>query len=121
MAAAVSTIGIMTASSLDEEIPSPSRAILFALIGVVLLGLMVIAMTMLTQRNIPEPSGVSTQLEKDVAAAYGAEQVVYSNPATSTMTVTFQGRELKCTAPSQADIAARKPLQCVETVMLNAK
>ena len=111
----------MTASSLDEEIPSPSRALLYAVLGIILLGLMVIAMTMLTQRNLPDTSGTSTQLEKDVESVYGAEKVIYSNPATSTMTVTFQGRELKCTAPSQADMDSRKPLQCVETVTLNAK
>jgi hypothetical protein len=112
---------VMTAGPLDEELPSPSRALLYALLGLILIGVMAIVLSLLTQRAIPDTGSNFDQMEQKIATAYGAESVVYSSPATNTLTVTFQGRELKCTAPSEAEIAERKPMQCTETVVLDAK
>lgn len=105
---------------MEEELPSPSRALLYALLGLILIGVMAIVLSLLTQRAMPDTGGNFDQMEQKIADAYGVENVVY-NPSSNMITVTFEGRELKCIAPNDAELAERKPMQCTETVVLHAK
>lgn len=111
----------MTASSIPEDIPTPSRALFFALLGGVILALVVVLVVLITPKDSPGLAGTHDSFEKTIETTYGVQNVLYSSPATGTLTLTANGEEIKCEAPTDEEIDKRMPLRCADDVLIPAK
>lgn len=111
----------MTTSSIPEDIPTPSRALFFGLMGAVVLALVVIAVVLITPRDSPGLVGTHDSFEKTIESTYGVTNVIYSSPATGTLTLNLNGSELKCMAPTDEELSKRLPLRCGDDALIAAK
>lgn len=112
----------MTSSSVEDDIPTPSRAVILALFGVILIVVAVLGVILITPRDSPPGvGGPFDTLEKSVADTYGVSDVVYVSPATGTLELKLDGALIRCFAPTEAELSERKPLICTGGRIINAK
>lgn len=110
-----------TDGNLDDEIPTPSRALMLALLGGIILTIVVLLVVLITPKDSPGLTGTHDSLEQQVMDTYNVENVFYNSPATSTMTVTVDGKEILCTAPTDDEMQAKYPLVCADGALITAK
>lgn len=107
---------------MEDELPTPSRALLWGLLGVILIIAAVLAVILITPRDSPPGvGGPFDTLEKSVADTYGVSDVVYVSPATGTLELTLDGASIRCFAPTEVELSERKPLICTGGRIINAK
>lgn len=113
------TIG--EAGSAGEAIPSPSRSLLYGVLGVIVLALLVLLMALVTPRDAgPGVGGPYDSLEAEIAKVYGLSDVIYNSPATSTFSATMNGNAVRCVVPTETELTQRIPLKCGDGITIPA-